>query len=230
MTTILMVDDEEKLRTLVRLYLEPEGYTFLEAKDGSEAIELFHNNDIDLIILDLMLPQIDGFQVCLTIRQSSTVPIIMLTARAEDADKVLGFQVGSDDYLVKPFSPLELVSRIKALLRRVNTYNQEKTNTSLLIFSSLQINPLSHEVKVNNTSVNLSPKEFDLLLYLVQNPNQVFSRDQLLNQVWNYDFYGDSRTVDTHIKRIREKINALDQDFNLIKTVWGIGYKFEVQR
>lgn len=225
-----MVDDEEKLRTLVKLYLEPEGYTFLEAKDGTEAIEIFNTNSIDLIILDLMLPKIDGFQVCRTIRQTSSIPIIMLTARSEDADKVLGFQVGSDDYLVKPFSPLELVARVKALFRRVNNYNQDKNHTTILTFNSLEIDSLSHEVKVNYSPINLSPKEFDLLLFLIQNPNQVFSRDQLLNQVWNFDYYGDSRTVDTHIKRIREKINALDSEFNAIKTVWGIGYKFEVQR
>lgn len=222
---ILVVDDEERMRTLVRAYFEKEGFAVEEAANGEEAIKKTAQKAYDLIVLDLMLPRVDGWSVCRKIREKSTVPIIMLTARGEEEERLLGFDLGADDYVVKPFSPRELVARARALLRRT-TSNTE--NTEMLQIGYLTIDPAGRSVTVQGERLALTPKEFDLLYHLARHPGRVFSREQLLEQVWGYDFYGDLRTVDTHVKTLREKISRSRGLPDYIQTVWGIGYKFEV--
>lgn len=224
MDPILVVDDEERIRALVRLYLEREDYEVEEAEDGRAALDCFHKKNYSLIILDLMMPEVDGWRVCREIRETSAVPIIMLTARGEEFDRVLGFELGADDYLVKPFSTKELVARVKALLRR-SAGGMEK-NSNKLIYTGLTIDKERHEVTIGKENVGLTPREFDLLYFLAKNPGRVFSREQLMETVWGYDYYGDARTVDTHVKKIREKIP--DQRVkSALATVWGVGYKFD---
>ncbi|EEG78728.1 response regulator transcription factor [Dethiobacter alkaliphilus] len=224
---ILIVDDEEHIRELVRLYLEKEGFTVALAADGEEAVQKAKSTTPQLIILDLMLPKLDGWDVCREVRKFSEVPIIMLTAKGEEFDKVLGLELGADDYLTKPFSPRELVARVKAILRRATP--EEQTDTEdVLTFPGLAINHSSREVHVDDREVTLTPKEFDLLWFLATHPGKVFTREQLLTAVWGYDYYGDLRTVDTHIKRLREKVER-DGNTPHVKTIWGVGYKFEVQ-
>lgn len=225
MKTILLVDDEEKIREVLRLYLEKEGFLVLEAQDGKEALKRFSEHKIDLIILDLMLPEIDGMEIAKEIRKTSLVPIIMLTARGEEIDKILGLEIGADDYVVKPFSPREVVARVKAVLRRSSGI-PEKEASSVIKQGILEIHPEAREVKVNGEEVVLTPLEFDLLLYLVTNRGKALSREQLLANVWGYDYFGEARTVDTHVTRLREK---LQEAASYIKTVWGVGYKFEVK-
>ncbi|ADL08207.1 response regulator transcription factor [Thermosediminibacter oceani] len=220
---ILVVDDEEKIVDLVKLYLEKEGFKVDEAHDGQQALDMIAKGEYNLIILDLMLPVIDGWTVCKEVRKKSDIPIIMLTARGEEFDKVLGFELGADDYVVKPFSPRELVARVKALLRRLGPKGPEQT----LEFPGLVIEPESRTVRADGKEVALTPKEFDLLYFLAKNKEKVFTREKLLEEVWGYDFFGSLRTVDTHIKQLREKLGR-SKAASYITTVWGVGYKFEV--
>lgn len=217
---ILIVDDELKMRILIRDFLKKEGFETIEASNGVDALNLFlDDKDIDLIILDVMMPQMDGWEVCKKIRTySQTIPILMLTAKGTNEDIIKGFQLGSDDYLTKPFHILILIERVKALLRR--TKNKEN-----LIYGDLFINVLGRTVKVNDKVIDLSVKEYELLLYLVENKDIALTRDDIIQKVWNYDFLGDGRTIDTHIKTLRNKLGGCG---DYIKTVWGVGYKFEV--
>lgn len=225
MDPILIVDDEEKIRSLVRMYLEREGYEVEEAENGRAALEKFHNKHYSLMIVDLMMPEIDGWRVCREVRENSTIPIILLTARGEEFDRILGFELGADDYLVKPFSTKELVARVKALLRR-STLGHTTANNQGLTYGLLKIDKDRHVVAIGDEQVGLTPREFELLYFLAKNPGRVFSREQLMETVWGYDFYGDARTVDTHIKKLREKLND-PQVRAMVATVWGIGYKFD---
>ncbi|MHB1651033.1 MAG: response regulator transcription factor [Desulfitobacteriaceae bacterium] len=224
MGPIMIVDDEEKIRSLVRLYLQREGYEVIEAENGRAALEKFRAGGIALLIVDLMMPEIDGWRVCREIRESSNVPIIFLTARGDEFDRVLGFEVGADDYLVKPFSTRELVARVKALLRRSG--GPLGKPGSDLAYGALKINKEKHLVSVGEANVALTPREFDLLHFLARNPGRVFSREQLMETVWGYDFFGDARTVDTHVKKLREKLNDPHAKA-MVATVWGVGYKFD---
>lgn len=222
---ILVVDDDKHIAELLSLYLNKEGYETKEAYTGAEAVKVFKEFSPNLILLDLMLPEMDGYQVCSEIRKSSSVPIIMLTAKGETFDKVLGLELGADDYVVKPFDPKEIIARIKAVLRRYST--KEADESDEIIYDNIVINYTNYSVTYHDESLELPPKEFELLYFLATRPNQVFTRDQLLDKIWGYDFVGDSRTVDVHIKRLREKLNF--EDKWSIKTVWGVGYKFEVK-
>jgi two-component system, OmpR family, response regulator ResD len=227
---ILIVDDEERIRRLVRMYLERSGFDVTEAEDGKEAVELASEQPFSLIILDLMLPGMDGRDVCSHIRQHSEVPIVMLTAAGDEMNRIHGFELGADDYVVKPFSPRELVMRVKALLKRTGETEYTRGEVSQgLSFPGLVIQIDARRVEVQDEEINLTPKEFDLLVYMAQRPDKVFSREELLRDVWNYQFYGDQRTVDTHVKRLREKLGQASEDVSqYIVTVWGVGYKFEV--
>ncbi len=222
---VLVVDDDVNICELVRLYLEKDGYQAFIANSGSEAVESFRKLAPNLIILDIMLPGMDGWQVCREIRKISNIPIIMLTAKGETFDKVLGLELGADDYMVKPFEPKELVARVRAVLRR---YEHKDSDEQEIVYPNLVINKSNYTVKANEREIELPPKELELLYYLASNPNKVFTREQLLENVWGFDFYGDSRTVDVHIKRLREKLEGANQNWQL-KTVWGVGYKFEVK-
>lgn len=224
--TILIVDDEVNICELIRLYVEKEGYKAVIANDGDQAVEKFKKENPDMILLDIMLPQKDGWQVCREIRALSNVPIIMITAKGETFDKVLGLELGADDYVVKPFEPKELIARIKAVFRRSENRNHLENDESELVFDGLKINKETYEVYLDNDKIEMPPKEFELLYFLAKNKNKVYTRDQLLDQIWGYEFFGDSRTVDVHIKRIREKIEVGQKNWQL-KTVWGVGYKFE---
>lgn len=224
--TILVVEDEEPVRELLRLYLEKEGFQVEIAVDGEEAMLKFSGSRPDLILLDIMLPKVDGWAVCREIRKQSSTPIIMLTARGEELDRVLGLEMGADDYITKPFSPREMVARVKAVLRRVQQTGVRK-NAEVITLPGLVIDNSAKQVEMNGKVVPTPPKEFDLLWFFACNPGQVFTREQLLQQIWEYDYMGDPRTVDTHIKRLREKLSA-NTGRRYIKTVWGRGYKFEV--
>ncbi|MCI6276355.1 MAG: response regulator transcription factor [Clostridium sp.] len=218
---ILIAEDEPRMRRLIKDYLSREGFVIVEASNGKEALELFQTNKFDLLILDIMMPLLNGFDLCKAVRDISNIPIIILTARSDDDDEVLGYDLGADDYITKPFSPKILVAKVKALLRRLDDLNI--TNASIEI-NKLSINKTSHEVQIDGETLSLSPKEYDLLIFLAENKNSVFSRNSLLDKVWGYDFDGDIRTVDTHIKRLREKLGEYS---NLIITVRGSGYKLE---
>lgn len=224
MEPILVIDDEERIRHLVRMYLENEGFTVEEAENGREALEKFRKGSYALLIIDLMMPEVDGWHVCREVRRVSAIPIIMLTARGEEFDRVLGLELGADDYLVKPFSTKELVARVKALLRRTN--GNVLGSLSALVFGKLQIEKEKHRVMIGEEMVTLTPREFELLYFLAKNPGRVFSREQLMETVWGYDFYGDARTVDTHVKKLREKL-ADPEVKSMLATVWGVGYKFD---
>ena len=230
---LLLVDDEDRIRRLLKMYLEREEYIIEEADDGDEAIEKALHIDYDLILLDFMMPGIDGIEVCKQIREKKATPIIMLTAKGEEVNRVQGFEVGTDDYIVKPFSPREVVLRVKALLRRSSqaTFIQPETSVkNLIVFDHLTIDNDAHRVTADGKEVNLTPKEYELLCYLAKTPDKVYDREQLLSEVWHYDFFGDLRTVDTHVKRLREKLNRVSsQAAKMIVTVWGVGYKFEVE-
>ncbi|HOA98593.1 MAG TPA: response regulator transcription factor [Candidatus Atribacteria bacterium] len=226
MAIILVVEDEESVRELLRLYLEKEGFQVELASDGEEALKKMSRISPDLVLLDLMLPKKDGWEVCREIRKTSYVPIIMLTARGEEFDKVLGLELGADDYVAKPFSPRELVARIKAVLRRFNASSGGGKTWEAL---GLRIDYEAKKVEIKGKEINLTPKEFELLWFLVNHPQRVYTREQLLEYVWGYDFAGDARTVDTHIKRLREKLSEGGISSS-IKTVWGYGYKFEPER
>lgn len=223
---ILVVDDDKNICELLRLYLAKEGFEPLAVNDGAAAVEAFDSFAPDLILLDIMLPKLDGWQVCRQIRLSSNVPIIMITAKGEVFDKILGFDLGADDYIVKPFDSKEVVARINAVLRRSSAPVVEMPKE--VSYDNLSINITNYELKVNGVHVDAPPKELELLYHLASNPNRVFSRDQLLDEVWGFEYYGDSRTVDVHIKRIREKLEGVSDKWEL-RTVWSVGYKFEVK-
>lgn len=224
---ILVVDDDRNICELIRLYLEKEGFTVSLAYDGQAALTLFKENTPSVVLLDVMLPKMDGFQVCREIRRISNIPIIMLTAKGETFDKVLGLELGADDYVVKPFDNKELVARIKAVLRR---YDPKDDAEKEIVYPNLVINLSHYELKINGNQVDIPPKELELLYFLATNPNKVFTREQLLETVWGFGYFGDSRTVDVHVKRLREKLELAGNGQNWqLKTVWGVGYKFEVK-
>jgi two-component system OmpR family response regulator len=222
---VLVVDDDINICELVRLYLENEGFSASVCHDGRKALEEFKSQTPDIVILDIMLPGMDGWQVCREIRRLSSIPIIMLTAKDETFNKVLGLELGADDYVVKPFDPKELIARVRAVLRR---YGRREESPDQLVFPGLLINKSTYTVKVNGNEMELPPKELELLYFMASNPNKVFTREQLLENVWGFDFFGDTRTVDVHVKRLREKIEGEGFKWS-IKTVWGVGYKFEVK-
>ncbi len=221
---ILVVDDESRMRKLVRDFLEREGYQVLEAEDGLQAMDVFYEDkDISLIILDVMMPKMDGWQVCREVRQVSKVPIIMLTARAEERDELQGFELGVDEYISKPFSPKILVARVEAILRRSKVLNTEEVSDA----GGIVIDKAAHQVTIDGKVIELSYKEFELLTYFVENQGIALSREKILNNVWNYDYFGDARTIDTHVKKLRSKMG---EKGNYIRTIWGMGYKFEVDK
>ena len=222
---VLVVDDEDKLRQVIGVYLKNEGFIVGEAMDGEEALRKFNAESWDFIILDVMMPKIDGVKVCQEIRKTSKVPIIMLTAKNEEVDRILGLEFGADDYVGKPFSPRELVARIKAILRRTDTGT--KVEVHMLKFHGIRIDLITRNVYVMEQLITLTPKEFDLLSILAKSPGRAYSREQLLESVWGFDYYGDLRTVDTHINRLRDKLRVSGAP-SFIGTVWGVGYKFEV--
>ncbi len=227
MKHILVVDDEARIRELIREHLEAQPYLVTEAVDGNDALEKFKENPdlYNAMILDVMMPHLDGWTVCREVRRVSDLPVIMLTARGEEYDKLFGFELGVDDYLVKPFSPKELMARLNAVLRRGRKVDNGEAEDRVVV-DGLKIDFPSRQVTVDGNIIKLTPREYELLQYLARHPNQAFSREQLLNQVWGYDFYGDDRTVDTHIKMLRESLQSYK---NHIVTVWGHGYKFEVE-
>ena len=225
-TRILVVDDEKHIAELISLYLMKEGYETREVYDGRKAMDEFYSFKPELVMLDIMLPGTDGYQVCTTIRKNSDVPIIMLTARSDTFDKVLGLEMGADDYIVKPFEPKEMVARVKAVLRRYEKSDEKESNKTVS-FENLKISLNDYTVIYHGESLSFPPKELELLYFLAENKNQVFTREQLLDKIWGYEYVGDSRTVDVHIKRIREKLNKDDESWS-IKTVHGVGYKFEI--
>ena len=224
---ILIVDDDENICELLRLYLEKDGFDTIVANDGEQAVDFAAKYSPDLILLDIMLPKLDGWQVCREIRKTSETPIIMLTAKGETFDKILGLELGADDYVSKPFDTKEVIARIKAVLRR----SHEKDKASQINevrYDKLRINLTNYELEVNGVKIDTPPKELELVYHLASNPNRVYTRDQLLDEVWGFDYYGDSRTVDVHVKRLREKLENVSDELSL-KTVWGVGYKFEVK-
>ena len=220
---ILVVDDEARMRKLVKDFLTRENYIVKEATDGEEAIDIFfEDNDIDLVILDVMMPKMDGWEVCKEIRQFSKVPIIMLTAKGEENDELLGFDLGVDEYISKPFSPKILVARVNAILRRTNNLDENETMSA----GNIEVNQAAHTVKVKGEPIELSFKEFELLEYFIKNKGIALSRENILNNVWNYDYFGDARTIDTHVKKLRNKLGECG---DYIKTIWGMGYKFTIE-
>lgn len=228
-TKILVVDDDKNICELLKLYLENDGYSVYVANDGQQAVSTFQTKTPDLILLDIMLPKMDGWQVCREIRKTSSVPIIMLTAKGETFDKVLGLELGADDYVTKPFDAKEVMARVKAVLRRTNGSGTEESDAAKIVtYDNLEINIINYELKVNGKAVDTPPKELELIYHFASNPNRVYTRDQLLDEVWGFDYYGDSRTVDVHVKRLREKLEGVSEKWSL-KTVWGVGYKFETK-
>ena len=223
---ILVVDDDLNICELLRLYLTKEGYNVVIANDGVQAVSMFQDESPNLVLLDIMLPKLDGWQVCREIRKYSETPIIMLTAKGEVFDRVLGLELGADDYVVKPFDTKEIVARIKAVLRRSASSAAEEIKE--VHYDKLSINLTNYELKVAGVQIDTPPKEMELIFHLAKNPNRVFTRDQLLDEVWGYDYYGDSRTVDVHVKRLREKLEGASDKWEL-RTVWGVGYKFETK-
>ena len=221
---ILVVDDEKNICDLLRLYLEKEGFAVVMAHNGVDAVSLFSSENPDLVLLDVMLPQLDGWQVCREIRKTSEKPIIMLTAKDEVFDKVLGLELGADDYVTKPFDTKEIIARIKAVLRR--TQVTKETEIKEVKYDKLSVNLTNYELKVDGVAVDTPPKELELIYYLASNPDRVFTRDQLLDDVWGFDYFGDSRTVDVHIKRLRDKLKGVSEEWEL-RTIWSVGYKFE---
>ncbi|MBR5872675.1 MAG: response regulator transcription factor [Oscillospiraceae bacterium] len=224
---ILVADDDRNICELLRMYLEKEGYAVVLAQNGEEALLKFDEEEPDIILLDVMMPKLDGWQVCRELRKKSECPIIMITAKGETFDKVLGLELGADDYVVKPFEPKEIVARVKAVLRRTGKANSENDKKEVS-YDKLTVNMTKYELKVDGKVIDTPPKELELLFHLASNPNRVYTRDQLLDEVWGFEYYGDSRTVDVHIKRLREKLEGVSEKWSL-KTVWGVGYKFETK-
>lgn len=225
-TKILVVDDETSICELLRTYFENEGYEVKTANDGAEGVTFFKMYEPDLVLLDIMLPRKDGWQVCREIREISSKPIIMISAKGEVFDKVLGLELGADDYITKPFDMKELSARIKSVLRRYSAHSSQNDD-EIIKYDNIEISLQKYELKLRGKSIDIPPKELELLYFLASNSNRVFTRDQLLDKVWGFDYLGDSRTVDVHIKRLREKLEGVSDQWNL-KTVWGVGYKFEV--
>ncbi len=223
---ILVVDDDLNICEVLKLYLENDGYEVKCANDGAEAVELFKIYEPDLVLLDIMMPKKDGWQVCREIREQSAKPVVMLSAKGEVFDKVLGLELGADDFIVKPFDMKEVAARIKAVLRRYNT-RDNFNNDEVIKFDNLEISKQKYELKLAGKVVDVPPKELELLYFLTSNYNRVFTRDQLLDKVWGFDYLGDSRTVDVHVKRLREKLEGVSDKW-MLKTVWGVGYKFEL--
>ena len=221
---VLIVDDDYNICELLRLYLEKEGFRVQSAGSGTLALEKMSVAMPDIVLLDIMLPGMDGMQVCREIRKTSDVPIIMLTAKDDTIDKVLGLELGADDYVAKPFDPRELIARIKAVLRR---YETKHSDTKIVKYENITINLTTYELILDGKKVETPPKELELIYFLASNPNKVFTREQLLDEIWGYEFFGDSRTVDVHIKRLREKLEGVSENWG-VRTVWGVGYKFEV--
>ena len=224
MAKVLIVDDDKNICELLRLYLNKERYETVEVNDGENAIKEVKNDNYDIILLDIMLPKIDGWQVCREIRKFSQIPIIMITAKSETFDKVLGLELGADDYISKPFDAKEVIARIKAVLRRSGTLLQESANKEV-VYDKLKINLTNYVLEVDGEIIPTPSKELELIYHLASNPNRVFTRDQLLDEVWGFDYYGGSRTVDVHVKRLREKLKDISDEWEL-KTVWSVGYKF----
>jgi two-component system OmpR family response regulator len=222
---VLVIDDDANINELIKLYLEKEGYDVYTCLHGDKAMDSFKESTPNIVVLDIMLPGRDGWDILRDIRKKSNIPVIMLTAKSETFDKVLGLELGADDYMVKPFEPKELTARVKAVLRR---YNQKQTDSEEIIYPGLVINKSQYTVNVEDKEIAMPPKELELLYFLASRPNMVFTREQLLEHVWGFDFFGDSRTVDVHVKRLREKVNLEGKNWQL-KTVWGVGYKFEVK-
>ncbi len=227
MGKILVADDDRNINELLGLYLDKEGYTVVSAADGEEAIAKFTAENPDLVLLDIMMPKQDGWQVCREIRKKSNCPIIMITAKGETFDKVLGLELGADDYVVKPFDAKEIIARIKAVLRRTGK-NVDASDVKEVNYDKLVVNMTKYEIKVDGKVIDTPPKELELLYHLASNPNRVYTRDQLLDEVWGFEYYGDSRTVDVHVKRLREKLEGVSDKW-MLKTVWGVGYKFELK-
>ena len=225
-TKILVIDDDTNICEMLRVYLENEGYEVKTANDGAEGVAYFKMYEPDLVLLDIMLPRKDGWQVCREIREISNKPIIMVTAKGEVFDKVLGFELGADDFMVKPLEMNELSVRVKAMLRRCATHDSTADEETVK-FDNIEISRLKYELKIKGKSVDIPPKELELLYFLASNYNRVFTRDQLLDKVWGFDYLGDSRTVDVHVKRLREKLEGVSDKW-VLKTVWGVGYKFEL--
>ncbi len=225
-TKILVIDDDANICELLRIFLENEGYKVKSAGDGAEGIAAFKAYEPDLVLLDIMLPKKDGWQVCREIREMSQKPIIMITAKGEVFDKVLGLELGADDFIVKPFDTKEISARVKAVLRRYTAHNRSDED-EVVKFENIEISLRKYELKLNGKAVDIPPKELELLYFLASNYNRVFTRDQLLDKVWGFDYLGDSRTVDVHVKRLREKLEGISDKWNL-KTVWGVGYKFDL--
>lgn len=226
MIKVLIVDDNEQITSILAEYAKKEGYQPLVATDGETALDTFNEEQPDILLLDVMMPKIDGFSVCRQIRKISNVPIIMITARGEDFEKIMGLEIGADDYIVKPFSPGEVMARIKAIMRRIKGY---ETNQQIFAYDNLKINLDDYTASVDDKILPLTKKEIEILWTLATNKDRVFSRDNLLNKLWGYDYFGDSRTVDSHIKRLRAKLDNFVHDSWEIKTIWGVGYKFEVK-
>ena len=226
MGTILIADDNKQISSILAEYAKKQSFLPILAENGKEAIEKFNENNPDIVLLDVMMPLIDGFEVCREIRKTSNVPIIMITARGEDFEKIMGLDIGADDYIVKPFSPGEVMARVRAILRRIG--NDDTQSKKLLTFDNIKINLENYTVSINSENVSLTKKEIEILWTFSSNKNKVFSRDNLLNSLWGYDYFGDTRTVDSHIKRLRAKLDQYSHPNWDIKTIWGVGYKFEV--
>lgn len=229
MKKILIADDNKQITTILSSYAKKEGWEPIIALDGKEALDLFfkHQDEISMVLLDVMMPEVDGFEVCRQLRLSSMIPIIMITARGEDYDKIMGLDIGADDYVIKPFSASEVMARVRAVMRRINVQEQPKQN--VLQYSNLYIDLDKYDVRIDESEVPLTKKEVELLWTLAKNSNKVFSRDNLLDSIWGYDYFGDSRTVDSHIKRLRAKLDKYEHEAWEIKTIWGVGYRFEVK-
>lgn len=228
MQYILIADDNKDITDILSVYVKKEGYEPIIAKDGLETERLFEEFDPAAILLDVMMPLKDGYEVCRTIRKESSVPIILITARGEDYDKIMGLDIGADDYIVKPFSPSEVMARLRAVLRRINRTEEEKTQSDTICISNLSISLEEYTFTVDGERIPLTKKEIETMWTLASHPNKVFTRDNLLDSLWGYDYYGDSRTVDSHIKRLRSKLDHVNHPDWGIKTIWGVGYKFEV--
>lgn len=226
---ILIADDHRQITSILSEYAIKAGYSVMIANDGKEALALFQSNDFDVVLLDVMMPEMDGFQVCRAIRKVSNVPIIMITARGEDFERIMGLDMGADDYILKPFSPGEVMARIRAILRRISPDPKDAPEKNLLSYDNLTINIEEFIVLVDGNPVSLTKKETEILYTIAKHPNKLFTRDNLLNNLWGYDYYGDARTVDSHIKRLRAKLDSYPHPNWEIKTVWGMGYKFEVE-
>ncbi|MFA7175486.1 MAG: response regulator transcription factor [Kiritimatiellia bacterium] len=224
---ILVVDDEPNVLELLSLYLNREGFTVSTAADGKAAVQAFDSLQPDLVVLDIMLPEMDGWEVCRNIRGKSQTPIIMLTARNDDYDRIIGLEMGADDYLPKPFNPRELVARVKAVLRRTKSADNSETTSEMLRFPLLDVDKNRHAARLVDTEIPLTPKEFDLLWALASHPGRTFTREELLEHIWGYDFFGDDRTIDVHIKRLRRKLEPDGHPYRYIHTIWGVGYRME---